>query len=293
MRGGQYQVLLLHNTLAERDCRQTLLAGTGIRSERPVEPASWKSVWRHARKCDLIHAHDARAHTLAALHGAGRPVVVSRRVAFAIGSGLASRWKYRRAVHFVAISEHVASVLRNGGVPDRKISVVHDAVAIPTEVPDSSGASGRDDSEFRVVSPNFEDPLKCRDLAVASCQHTGIALRLSDDLPADLRSAHALLYLSQSEGLGSALLLAMSMGVPVIASAVGGIPEVVSNGKTGFLVDNHVESISRALIRLRSDAPLRLQMGEQSLKRVRAEFSTGRMATRTMQVYRQVLGHSR
>ena len=285
-------MLLLHDTLAQQDCSQTLLAGDGIRSGRPVERASWRTVRRHVRRCDLIHAHDARAHTLAILNGAGRPVVVSRRVSFAVGTGFASRWKYRRAAHFVAISEHVASELRGAGVPDRKISVVYDAAQPPVEVPDHQRAP-RDPSQFRVVSPNLEDPLKCRDLAVAACQRAGIAVRLSDDLPADLRSAHALLYLSQSEGLGSALLLAMSLGVPAIASAVGGIPEVVSSGETGLLVDNNVESISQALIRLQSDEPLRLRMTEQSLRRVNADFSPRKMADRTMNVYRQVLECSR
>ncbi len=290
MRGGQYQVLLLYDTLAHRHCHQTLLAGTGIRSNRPVERSSWRAVRRHARECDLIHAHDAQAHTLAALHGAGRPVVVSRRVSFAIGSGPASRWKYRQAVQFVAVSEHVASVLKKGGVPDHKISVVYDAASTPVKDPAPSIASGRGRSEFRVVCPNLDDPLKCRDLAVAACERAGVALQLSDDLPLDLGSAHALLYLSQSEGLGSALLLAMSLGVPAIASAVGGIPEVVSNEETGLLVDNHVESISSALVRLQSDEPLRLRMAAQSLRRVSAEFSPGRMADRTLSVYRQVLG---
>ena len=297
MRGGQYQVLLLHDTLAERDLKQTLLAGDAIRSERSVERATWRAVRQHARTCDLIHAHDARAHTLAALHGTGKPVVVSRRVSFAIGDGFASRWKYRKAAHFVAISKYVASVLRSGGVPADKISVVYDAAPGAPEAPDRPSGTDRDRSprgrELRVVSPNFDDPLKCRDLAVATCLQAGVPLRLSDDLPADLRSADALLYLSKSEGLGSALLLAMSLGVPAIASAVGGIPEVVSSGKTGLLVENDVESISLALSRLQSDPPLRLRMAQEALKRVRAEFSRERMADRTMQVYRRVLGQFR
>ena len=175
-------------------------------------------------------------------------------------------------------------------MPDHKISVVYDAASTPIGLPDHPRDSRKGRPGFRVVCPNLDDPLKCRDLAVAACQRAGIALQLSDDLPSDLRSAQVLLYLSQSEGLGSALLLAMSLGVPAIASAVGGIPEVVSNEETGLLVDNHVESVSRALIRLQSDEPLRLRMAEQSLKRVSAEFSPGKMADRTLKVYRQALG---
>ena len=290
MRGGQFQALLLLDELERRDCRQTLLAGEGIRSRRPVERSSWRAVRRHSRTCDLIHAHDARAHTLAVLHSCGKPVVVSRRVAFAVAGGL-SRWKYRRAAHFVAISEHVAAVLRSGGVPDRKISVVYDAAPGPRPNPVPTTRPERNPSGFRVVSPNLDDPLKCRDLAVRSCEHAGVPLCLSSDLQADLRSADALLYLSRSEGLGSALLLAMSLGVPAVASSVGGIPEAVRSGRTGLLVENTIESVSEALVRLRADEALRLRMGRESRQWVRERFTPERMADGTMRVYGRVLGN--
>ena len=297
MRGGQYQLLLLYDTLAERKWEQSLVAGDGILGRRNVERANWRSVRRLARDCDLLHAHDARGHTLAVMHGRGRPVVVARRVAFPIRNGPASRWKYRRATHYIAISEFVASVLRSGGVPPDKISVVHDAApgvtatrrpSNPVEAREPGLKGG-----FRIVSPDFEDPLKCRDLAVAACTHAGVALHLSDNLRRDLQSADALLYLSQSEGLGSALLLAMSLRVPVIASAVGGMPEVVSDGANGLLVENDIKSISSAIGCLRRDRAMRRRLADAGLKRVRAEFSSERMAERTARVYRRVLDDTR
>lgn len=296
MRGGQYQVLLLYDTLSERSCEQALLVGPAIRSRRDFEPATWRSVRRRARECDILHAHDARAHSLAILHGSGRPVVVARRVAFPARSGLASRWKYRRAAHFIAISNHVASVLVAGGVPAEKISVVHDAAprasASPKDPPEvrHGGRLARDG--FLVVSPDIDDPLKCGDLARAACKWAGVPLLLSNDLMNDLRSADALLYLSRTEGLGSALLLAMSLGVPVVASAVGGIPEVVIHGETGLLVENRVDEIASALRRLHREAGFRVQMADAALERVRADFSRHRMADLTMRVYRRALDGS-
>lgn len=292
MRGGQYQALLLVDTLASRSCQQTLLAGEGIRSVRPVEPVSWRAVRQNSRACDLIHAHDAHAHTLAALHSAGKPVVVSRRVAFTIRSGFFSRWKYRQAAHFLAISQHVALVLRTGGVPAGKISVVSDASTVPPDTQGAASLTERGPGDFLVVSPSLDDPLKCRDLAVRSCERAGVSLRLSEDLKTDLRCADAMLYLSRSEGLGSALLLAMSMGVPAVGSSVGGIPEVIDSGKTGLLVENDVEAVSRALVRLQSDTSLRLRMGRESVRRVQKHFTPERMADRTMRVYRQVLSEA-
>lgn len=294
MRGGQYQVLLLHDSLVERGCTQTVLAGDGIRSHRPFGRATWQAVRHHARRCDIVHVHDARAHLLAALYAGSTPVVVSRRVAFATGSGFLSRWKYRRANHFIAVSRHVAAVLREGGIPASKVSVVHDAAPDVAAEQQQGAHTDRlgSQEEFVVVSPNLDDPLKCRDLAVSGCREAGIPLKLSDNLQTDLRSADALLYLSRTEGLGSALLLAMSLGVPCVASDVGGIPEVVSSGRTGLLVENDANSIARALRKLQASRSLREQMGVECLKRVQVDFSRERMADRTLRVYRQLVGDS-
>ena len=142
------------------------------------------------------------------------------------------------------------------------------------------------------MAPKLEDPLKGRDLAVAACQLANVELCLSDDLVRDLNVADVLLYLSQSEGLGSAILLAMTRGLPTVASRVGGIPEVVTDGVTGLLVENNPESIASALERIRDDIPLRTTISAAALERVRTEFSPDRMAARTMAVYRRVLGTS-
>ena len=291
MRGGQYQVLLLHDALAERGFNQRLLAGSAIRECRAAEASTWRSVLVYARNSDIIHAHDARAHSLAVLFGLGRPVVVSRRVAFPLGRGFASRWKYRQAARFVAISRHVASVLRQGGVPAEKISVAHDCVQTPRTGSSARAAprlaGSEDGRDFRIVCPNLEDPLKCRDLAIEACDRAGAALVLSDSLPDDLPDADAFLYLSRSEGLGSAILLAMAHGLPVVASAVGGIPEIVADGATGLLVDNEVTGICAAIHALRADGKLRAKMAGEARRRARRDFSPRRTAELTANAYRQ------
>src|SRR5271165_3450859 len=95
MRGGQWQVLYLLEGL---DAECTLLAREGAplfcaARERGwrVEPLGAVRVAALSRHHDLIHAHDARSHTLAALVPGAR-LIVSRRVAFPIQS----RWKYAR-----------------------------------------------------------------------------------------------------------------------------------------------------------------------------------------------------
>ncbi|MYC67446.1 MAG: glycosyltransferase family 4 protein [Acidobacteriia bacterium] len=294
MRGGQHQALLLHESLAQRDCEQTLLAGPAIRSTHGFEAITLSSIRRHSAKCDLIHAHDARAHTLALIHGRGKPVVVARRVAFPIGRGPASRWKYRKAAHFIAISRHVADTLASGGVPPERVSVVYDAA------PDEeifrpytpSGASerraGRND--FIVVTPSSDDPLKGRDLAVAACLRSGAELIVSDNLARDVPWADLLLYVSKSEGLGSAILIAMLAGLPVVASNVGGIPEAVENGVTGVLAENDVASIAEAISRVRTDRGMRERMSKAAFEKVKVKFNRNRMAEQTARVYARVLG---
>ena len=287
-------MLLLHDALARADCEQELVAGEAIRSRHGFSPPSARRIREFANRSDLIHAHDAKAHSLALIHGCGKPLVVARRVAFPIGRNPVSLWKYRRASHFVAVSEFVSSILESGGIPSSKISVVYDAA--PAEdsgpLPGERHVTGapRAGSRFRVVAPNLRDRLKGRDLAVAACQLANVELCLSDDLVRDLRAAEALLYLSRSEGLGSAILLAMTRGLPTVASRVGGIPELVTDGITGLLVENDPASIASAIRRIRDDLPLRTTMSTAALQRVRTDFSQDRMADRTLEVYRRVLG---
>lgn len=294
MRGGQHQALLLHESLAQRACEQTLLAGPAIRSAHGFEAITWSSIRLHAAKCDLIHAHDARAHTLALIYGRGKPVVVARRVAFPIGRGPTSQWKYRKAAHFIAISQHVADTLASGGVPPERVSVVYDAAPdeeifrphTPTGA--SARRAGRED--FIVVTPSSDDPLKGRDLAVAACLRSGAELIVSDNLARDVPWADLLLYISKSEGLGSAILIAMLAGLPVVASNVGGIPEAVENGVTGVLTENDVTSIAEAIRRVRADRSMRERMSKAALEKVKVKFNRNKIAEQTVRVYSQVLG---
>ena len=73
---------------------------------------------------------------------------------------------------------------------------------------------------------------------------------MSSNLEADLPRARALVYLTHSEGLGSGILLGMAHGVTVIASGVGGIPELIEDGVNGILVANEPAAVAAALKRI-------------------------------------------
>ena len=107
--------------------------------------------------------------------------------------------------------------------------------------------------------------------------------------PAKAFDCDALVYLSNSEGLGSGILLAMAQGIAVIASNTGGIPEIVAHEKTGLLVENTVASVGRALDRLSGDRGLCRAMGEAGRRWVEQFATDDILALRTEAVYRKVL----
>jgi glycosyltransferase involved in cell wall biosynthesis len=100
---------------------------------------------------------------------------------------------------------------------------------------------------------------------------------------------------SLSEGIPISILEAMWMGLPVVATAVGGIPEVVEEGVTGYLVSRTADrtatakDVAERMARLLADADLRARMGAAGHERVAREFTTDAAARTTIRFYERVL----
>lgn len=95
---------------------------------------------------------------------------------------------------------------------------------------------------------------------------------------------------SDWEGLPLSLLEAMRAGLPVIASNVGGVPEAVADGETGFLIPKgDVETLRDRLVRLIQDPELRMRMGAAGRARYEAHFTLEQMLEKTLAVYGKVL----
>jgi glycosyltransferase involved in cell wall biosynthesis len=110
------------------------------------------------------------------------------------------------------------------------------------------------------------------------------------DLPQLLPSWDIFALASFDEGFGIAALEAMAAGLPVVATAVGGVPELVSDGNTGFLVPRgDVAALAARLRVLLLDPERRLAMGAAGRARARAEFSIERMVSAVAAVYDDVL----
>ena len=280
MRGGQWQVLSLLGGLGNGNTLLTASDGPlmqeAMRRGIDAQPMTMRSITASVRSADLVHAHDARCHTWAAALGS-TPLVVSRRVAFPVKQSVLSRWKYGRATKYLAVSEHVKRTLMEADVPEERIEVVYDGVALPEVT-----ASGD-----RIVAPATDDPMKGSDLIREAADLAGFRVHFSTDLAADLPTASLLVYITRSEGLGSAALLAMAYGVPVVARRTGGLVEIVEDCVNGILTENDPPSIADAMIRALAS---REMMGRNARRCIERKFSLDHMIARTQRVYNELLG---
>jgi len=154
-RGGQNQVLLTVNGLAEAGHDAVLLAhengelrrraGEGLRfmSFSPRSEFDVQAAWQLAavlreRAPDVVHAHDPMGVSLVAMAlqmSAGKPgrrplIVAARRVDFHLKRHAFSKWKYRHVDVFIAASKTIASILEHDGIARDRIEVVHDGVNV-------------------------------------------------------------------------------------------------------------------------------------------------------------------
>lgn len=107
------------------------------------------------------------------------------------------------------------------------------------------------------------------------------------DVPNVLAAGHALVLSSLWEGMPNVVLEAMAAGLPVVATRVEGISELVIEERTGLLVPPHApEELAAAIEKLLADATTARAMGQAGRDRARAEFSWDKMVARYEDVYR-------
>jgi glycosyltransferase involved in cell wall biosynthesis len=110
------------------------------------------------------------------------------------------------------------------------------------------------------------------------------------DVPDLLNAMDIFVLPSYSEGVSLALLEAMAAGLPVIATAVGGLPEVVTDGQTGLLIPpRDAAALDGALTRLLSDPSLAKQLGENARRYVRKHFSLERLGREINEIYEELV----
>lgn len=280
---------------------------------------------------DLVHLHTGRANWVGGLAAArlGLPAITTRRMDRPVKRGLRTRWLYGRGVqHAVAISDAVRECLLAGGVPRERTSVIPSAVdpaslrtardrqAIRRElgVPDDClcllclaalvkrkgidvllEAVSRVDAPLRVLLAGDGEQ---RDALEAQCRALELADRVRflgrrEDKPELLAACDALVLPSRREGLGVAALEAMACGLPVVASHVGGLAELVGDGETGLLVaPEDPAALATAIARLEKDAELRERLGSAGRRRVEEGHLPEQMCEAYEQLYRRVLSEA-
>ena len=103
-----------------------------------------------------------------------------------------------------------------------------------------------------------------------------------DDVGAAIAASSFLLVASLREGMPHVVLEAMSLGVPVVATAVAGVPEMIEDGRSGLLVPPGDPGLAaRAVMRALADGVLARGLAGEAKRRVAAEFSLDAMVDRT------------
>lgn len=125
----------------------------------------------------------------------------------------------------------------------------------------------------------------CKDLknnfALQNIQLLGTQL----DVKRFYSEADIFILLSRWEGLPMTIIEAMSFGLPVIASNVGGIPELIKNGYNGYLVDNKEKQIENCLNLLIQNQELRQYFAKNTLKKYKENYTIDNMIKQYLKIY--------
>ena len=114
-----------------------------------------------------------------------------------------------------------------------------------------------------------------------------------DDTDHWMKAADIYVLPSHREGLSNALLEAMATGLPIVATRVSGVSELVDETGAGFVVDvDDMKGLGQAMLRLGCDPALRASMGNRARHVVKCRFSINRVATAHVELYHQLIGGS-
>ncbi len=257
---------------------------------------------RAARTADLVHAHWLQLGAAAAL--SGKPFVVTLHgsdVEVARRAPALARWILRRAAGVIAVSNALAG--EAGKLGARRVRVIPNGVELPA-------GDWREASPPEVLFVGRLSPEKGIDELLAAT--AGLELIVAGDGPLRSRVPQARGFVSASEleslyrraavvacpsrreGFGMVCAEAMAYGKPVVASAVGGLLDLVEHERTGLLVPpRDPRAIRAALDRLLADGELRRRLGAAARQRVAVMCSWENVTAATIAAYEAALDRAR
>ncbi|MGQ0649505.1 MAG: glycosyltransferase family 4 protein [Gemmatimonadaceae bacterium] len=296
-------------------------AASVVRMRADWDMAAARRLRAHIRtwRPDIVHAHDARAHALAmaALIGMRHlPLIVTRRVIF-VPRG---RLKYgRRVSRFIAISSAVRDAMARGGVDPSRVDVVHSGVpALQVPIPRDwrseigwptrtvlcgiVGAMTAEKGVSLLEDIAMQLPPEARDLCRlvllggrATGRETIAGLQayragFIDEVHVAMAGLDVLWHPSNAEGLGTSVIDAMALGVPPVAFAVGGLPELIQDKVSGLLAaPGSAAEFAAAAAHVALNPEVRARLAQAGPIRA-AQFGVDQMIDGTAAVYQRVLG---
>jgi L-malate glycosyltransferase len=276
--------------------------------------------WCHARRIALVHTTELYSNIfgLPAAALARVPVRVANRREINPDKTPAQialqRTAYAFAHRVVANSRAAAERLEHERVPSRKISVVPNGLDLRQFSPRVRAASPRKvivvanlrrekghdvlidaarivltrfaDARFEIVGSGPEEASLLERVREYGIQHAFTFRGHCDDVAARLADADIFVLPSRSEAFPNAVLEAMAAGLPIVASAVGGIVELVADNCTGLLVPpGDPASLSARLCQLMADASLGSRIGDAARSDAQSRYSFDRMVAEFDRIY--------
>jgi glycosyltransferase involved in cell wall biosynthesis len=289
----------------------------GVAWEMGLDPRAWWHLRRaiSAFQPDIIHVHDSHALTLAATVASGRSLVATRRVDFHVGRFGA----WRRPDRIVAVSGAVKQILIGDGIAADAITVVPDGIdadeirrsalppldirndlRLPATVRLAVNAAALVDHKdhrtliraaehARALMPQLHwiiagdgalRPALAAEIARLHLQDRVHLVGFVDRINALIAAADVFVMSSKLEGLGSVILNALALGRPIVATAAGGIPEILP-AEVLVPVGAAVELAHKVVETLRTPHPALLPFPPR--------FTASAMAQGVLDVYRALL----
>lgn len=284
------------------------------------------------RKPDIVHTHNPGPLLYGTITAklAGVPVVINTRHGRAPKHANRFIWSMNTAI--VAISVDAKNeLLKNNSINPGKVSVIHNGIDLDAfksrvsqqEVKKTLGLESsyvigtvsrlsREKDQFDLIRAfamiaSFEPMIRLvfagdgplKDELAALADNLGIKdkivfLGFRDDVNTILQAFDIFVLSSLHEGISLSLLEAMGSGLPVIATNVGGNPEVVVDGETGILVPpQDPEKMAEAIMKILKNPDLANKMGHAGRKRVEEKFSLDRMVREYEAIYEECLSKTR
>jgi glycosyltransferase involved in cell wall biosynthesis len=278
---------------------------------------------------DILHLNEPHALTSAWLAKCHRkvPLLLSRRIGFPLWKNPMSRARYAAVYRFLASSETVAQSLVNSGIERKRISIVNEGVPVPPRFTEQERINARkywgikeDEFLFGCVSvyvPEKGQRHLVEALPAVRAKYPRVRLLLPGDgvclagvaaLAKQLRQEEAVIlpgfvrdvdqvyaaldayaFPSEFEGLGTALLVAMAMGLPCISTSRGALKEVVDHNRTALVCEPFGKEFADAMLQLVGDPSLQQGLGDAARREIEQRFSAERMAANTARAYEEVL----